>query len=225
MLDYIVTGSSGFLGKSLVEFLKGKGFSVLCIDIQTGFDLTKVEVVEKIFKFNRAKNLVNLFAINDKVLKSGFESTYLDFDINDFKRTLEVNVTSLFSVCREFIRNNLTGNIVNFSSIYGVQSPDPKLYSSGEKPISYGVSKAAVLQLSRHLATHSAPNFRVNTIVLGGIFENQEASFAENYSSKVPLARMGKPEDIQDAVIFLTSDTSTYVTGSAVYIDGGFSAW
>jgi NAD(P)-dependent dehydrogenase (short-subunit alcohol dehydrogenase family) len=223
--DYIVTGSAGYLGKTLVEFLEQKGYVVLSLDIQTGFDLNQSEVVERIFEENKARNLINLFALNDKVEESGFRSTFLDLDLEDFRRTLEVNVTSLFSVCREFIRNNTQGNIVNFSSIYGVRSPDPRLYGSGEKPISYGVSKAAVLQLSRHLATHAAPDFRVNSIVLGGVFENQHESFIHDYSLKVPLARMGNPEDIQEAVLFLTSESSTYVTGSAVYIDGGFSSW
>ena len=114
---------------------------------------------------------------------------------------------------------------MNFSSIYGVRSPDARLYSEGEKPISYGVSKAGVIQLSRHLATHAAPNFRVNTIILGGIFENQREEFVSRYSANVPLGRMGSPSEILGAVEFLTSDASSYTTGSAINIDGGWTAW
>jgi len=225
MYDFIVTGSKGLLGISLVKFLEERSFSVLGLDIQDGCDLSKAEVVKEVFKDNNARNLINLFALNDKVQESGFSTTFLNLELEEFRRTLEINVTSLFSVCREFIRNNESGHIVNFSSIYAIRSPDPRLYETGEKPISYGVSKAAVGQLSRHLATHSAPEFRVNTIVLGGVLENQDQSFIQRYSRKVPLGRMGNSKDIHEAVLFLTSESSAYITGSEVYIDGGLTSW
>jgi len=225
MYDYVVTGSSGLLGSALVGNLEASGFSVKGLDLGNGFDFTNVESVQDFFKNNQAKNLVNLFALNDKIEGKGFDSTFLDLDLELFRKTLEVNLVALFSVCREFIRNNERGNIVNFSSIYGVVSPDPKIYSGGEKPISYGVSKAGVLQLSRHLAIHSAPNFRINTVILGGIYENQDSIFVENYSNRVPLGRMGTPSEIFGVVELLTSDASTYMTGSTVNIDGGWTAW
>lgn len=225
MYDYIVTGSSGLLGATLMEHLESLGYNSIGVDLQTGFDLSDVTAVEEFFRTNHSKNLINLFALNDKVADEGFNSTFLNLDLEVFRKTIEVNLTSLFSVCREFIRNNEKGNIVNFSSIYGVRSPDSRIYSVGEKPISYGTSKAGVLQLSRHLATHSAPNFRVNTIVLGGIFENQDSEFVRKYSNNVPLGRMGEPSEILGAVEFLTSESSSYITGASINIDGGWTAW
>lgn len=225
MNDYIVTGAAGLLGSQLTKHLENLGFSVVGVDLQTGFDLTDAKLVSEFFRDNPSRNLVNLFALNEKVNGAGFGSNFLDLDLDIFRKTVEVNLTSLFSVCREFIRSNVRGNIVNFSSIYGVRSPDARLYSEGEKPISYGVSKAGVIQLSRHLATHSAPNFRVNTLVLGGILENQNEEFVTRYSANVPLGRMGSPSEILGAVEFLTSDVSSYITGSAINIDGGWTAW
>ena len=225
MNDYIVTGAAGLLGSQLTQHLENLGFSVIGVDLQTGFDLTDAKLVSEFFRDNPSRNLVNLFAHNDKVNLEGFSSNFLNLDLEIFRKTVEVNLTSLFSVCREFIRSNDRGNIVNFSSIYGVRSPDARLYSEGEKPISYGVSKAGVIQLSRHLATHAAPNFRVNTIILGGIFENQREEFVSRYSANVPLGRMGSPSEILGAVEFLTSDASSYTTGSAINIDGGWTAW
>ena len=225
MNDYIVTGAAGLLGSQLTQHLENLGFSVVGVDLQTGFDLTDAKLVSEFFRDNPSRNLVNLFALNEKVNGAGFSSNFLDLDLDIFRKTVEVNLTSLFSVCREFIRSNVRGNIVNFSSIYGVRSPDARLYSEGEKPISYGVSKAGVIQLSRHLATHSAPNFRVNTLVLGGILENQNEEFVTRYSANVPLGRMGSPSEILGAVEFLTSDVSSYITGSAINIDGGWTAW
>ena len=225
MNDYIVTGAAGLLGSQLTHHLENLGFSVVGLDLHTGFDLTDAKLVSEFFRDNPSRNLVNLFALNEKVNGAGFSSNFLDLDLDIFRKTVEVNLTSLFSVCREFIRSNVRGNIVNFSSIYGVRSPDARLYSEGEKPISYGVSKAGVIQLSRHLATHSAPNFRVNTLVLGGILENQNEEFVTRYSANVPLGRMGSPSEILGAVEFLTSDASSYITGSAINIDGGWTAW
>ena len=162
------------------------------------------------------------------VASEAIRNSFCSLTKNGLKRIVlpvEINLTSLFSVCREFIRNNERGNIVNFSSIYGLRSPDSRIYGVGEKPISYGASKAGVIQLSRHLAAHSAPNFRVNTIVLGGIFDNQDSEFVEKYSYKVPLGRMGLPSEILGAVEFLTSESSSYITGSSINIDGGWSVW
>lgn len=223
--DFIVTGSSGLLGTTLVRDLESSGKSVLGTDLETGLDLTDEDSVKYFFRNYKARNLVNLFARNDKVTSGGFNASFLDLELQEFRQTLEINLTALFSVCREFIRNNDFGSIVNFSSIYGVKSPDPKIYPSGEKPVSYGVSKAGVLQLSRHLAVHSAPSFRINTIILGGIFENQNSEFIAKYSNKVPLGRMGKPAEILSAVEFLTSEASSYVTGASLAIDGGLTAW
>jgi NAD(P)-dependent dehydrogenase (short-subunit alcohol dehydrogenase family) len=163
--------------------------------------------------------------MNEKFSDAGFTNSFLDIELSYFREVLNVNLISLFSVNREFIRNNSSGVIVNISSIYGVVSPNPKLYSGSEKPISYGVSKAGVIQLSKHLATHAAPNFRVNSVVIGGVLESQGERFINAYSAGVPLGRMANPEEIVGVVKFLTTDESSYVTGSVVTVDGGWTAW
>jgi NAD(P)-dependent dehydrogenase (short-subunit alcohol dehydrogenase family) len=222
--DYVVTGSSGLLGSKVTNFLKESGYRVKSLDLHEGHDLTDEEFTRSEFASFAASNLVNLFAINDKVKDIGNDCSVLELSLDRFRQTLEVNVTALFSVCREFIRNNSVGNIVNFSSIYGIKSPDPSLYDGGEKPASYGVSKAAVINLSQHLAVHAAPNFRVNTIVLGGVWEQQDESFVQRYQKRVPLQRMANPEDIFGAIEFLCSEKSLYLTGSTIYVDGGWLA-
>ena len=69
---------------------------------------------------------------------------------------------------------NTKGSIVNFSSTYGCGSPIPSMYTNGEKHIGYGVSKAGVIQLTKHLAVHLAPNIRVNCVSPGGVKFNQD---------------------------------------------------
>ena len=79
-------------------------------------------------------------------------SDLFDVSLKSFNKYLNLNVTSLFSVCREYARNNNKGNIINFSSIYGDVSPDPKIYMKGKhKHIGYAVSKSAVIYLTKYL--------------------------------------------------------------------------
>jgi NAD(P)-dependent dehydrogenase (short-subunit alcohol dehydrogenase family) len=139
---------------------------------------------------------------------------------------METNVTALFSVCREFAKYNPVSSIVNFTSTYGLGSPHPNMYPEGrEKHIAYGVSKAAVIQLTRHLAVYLAPNIRVNCIAPGGIENGQDLSFIEKYNQNVPLGRMGKVNEVSGLVEFLISDKSSYCTGGVYPVDGGWTAW
>ena len=223
--DVVVTGGEGFLGRQLVDFLTAKGLNVAVLDSLLGHDLTDEAFVKIWFQENLADSLINLFAINDHVDRELRLPTFLDMRLEAFSKILEVNVVALFSVCREFIRNNDCGSIVNFSSIYSVVSPRTDIYGEGEKDAAYGISKAAVNQLTRHLATHAAPNFRVNSIILGGIEYNQTNEFRALYSKNVPLGRMGQASDIFSLTYLLISNESNYCTGAQFVIDGGWTAW
>ncbi len=125
------------------------------------------------------------------------------------------------------------GSIVNISSVYGLLSPVQDLYAfrreRGEtffKPVAYSVSKSAVLNLTRYLATYWAKEgVRVNTLTLAGVFDDQPAEFLQEYEKRVPLGRMLDAKEALGAVVFLASDASSYVTGSNVVVDGGWSAW
>lgn len=219
----ILTGAKGLLGNKISKFLRSIGFEVLELDLSLGHDLANEEFVSTWFKSNQAEHLINCFAIDDPETLGGNRSTFLNIPLSSFSAMLHVNVVALFSVCREYIRNNKSGNIVNFSSIYSVVSPRPELYGMGEKHIAYGVSKAAVNQLTTHLAVHAAPSFRVNSIVLGGIHNRQSPEFVSNYEKNVPLKRMGSPEDLFGLLEYLCSDKSNYITGCKLVIDGGWT--
>ena len=224
MKDLIITGSEGIIGKTLSEYFIKKGYSVSCLDLQLGHDLTDERFVKDWFKDNPAKSLINAFALNDHINRSERNSGFREIALDDFNKMLRVNLTSLFSVCRQYIIANNSGNIVNFSSIYGVVSPEPKLYEGSEKDISYGISKAGVLQLSRHLAVHAAPSFRVNSIVLGGVEHEQSSEFIAGYSIRAPLGRMANRSEVNGLVEFLISKESSYCTGATFTLDGGWTA-
>lgn len=220
----ILAGSEGLLGSSIKKHLTQEGHEILSLDLTLGHDLSDEKFVKKWFSENSADSLINTFAIDDTV-KNPAQQNSLDIELKEFSKVVDVNVTTLFSVCREYIRNNKEGNIVNFSSIYGVVSPRNDMYGDREKFIAYGVSKAAVIQLTRHLSVHFAPNFLINCLVLGGVKNNQADSFVDSYSKNVPLSRMMEAAEVNHFISYLIDGSNTYGTGSSFVFDGGWTAW
>lgn len=224
-MDVIVTGSEGLIGKEVCDFLSTKGHHIHRLDLALGHDLSDEDLVKELFQTHQANALVNLFALNDHVDPRRTSSKLMDISLESFRKYLDVNLTCLFSVCREFARNNRQGSILNFTSTYGQVSPRPELYDQDEKHIAYGVSKAGVIQLTRHLAIHLAPAIRVNCISPGGVFSKQDDSFAKAYSRLTPLGRMMNASELPPLVEFLIGDGSSYCTGAVFNIDGGWTAW
>ena len=119
------------------------------------------------------------------------------------------------------------GSIVNIGSIYGTVGPDFNVYNNTEltMPAAYSAIKGGVINFTRYLSSYYGKNnIRVNCVSPGGIFNNQPVEFVRNYENKVPMQRMGKPEDISPAVSFLLSDDSSYITGQNLIIDGGWTS-
>ena len=153
-----------------------------------------------------------------------------------FDEVMDVNVKGVVLCCQVIgaaMAEAGRGSIVNVSSVYGLLSPPQDLYEfrrrEGEtffKPVAYSVSKSALLNLTRYLATYWAKaGVRVNTLTLGGIFNEQPQEFLEAYGARVPLGRMADAGEALGAVVFLASDASSYVTGANLVVDGGWSAW
>ncbi len=158
------------------------------------------------------------------------------FPLDSLEKTMGVNIIGVAKACQIFgsrMAEIGVGSIINIGSIYGMVSPDQSLYdyrrASGEKfykPVSYSISKSAIYNLTRYLATYWSKNgVRVNTLTFGGVFNNQDNQFLTNYQAKVPLGRMANEDEYNGAVIFLLSQASSYMTGSNMVIDGGWTAW
>jgi len=220
----IITGSEGILGSSLCNFFE-KNYKILKLDIKLGHDLTDEKFVKKWFKNNNSDYLINCFALNDHVNSKRRKNTLFEFSLSSFSDYLNVNLTSLFSVCREFARNNKQGSIVNFSSYLGLVSPRPDIYNGSHKDIGYTISKFGVIGMTKYLAVHLAPKIRVNCISPGGIYNNQSKDFVKKYSKLTPMGRMMKKEEVNDLVDYLCSDKSSYFTGENFVMDGGYVSW
>jgi NAD(P)-dependent dehydrogenase (short-subunit alcohol dehydrogenase family) len=125
------------------------------------------------------------------------------------------------------------GSIINVSSVYGLLSPVQDLYAFRReqeetfvKPSPTRSRNRPFLNLTRYLATYWAKSgVRVNTLTLAGVENDQPAEFLEAYSERVPMGRMLDAGEALGAIVFLASDASSYVTGSNVVVDGGWSAW
>ena len=223
-LKIIITGSEGLIGKQLNNFLQEHN-EIIPLDLSLGHDLSDEIFVKKWFSKNKADCIINCFALNDHVESNQKRPTLFDISLDSFTKFLHVNLTSLFSVCREFARNNPSGSIVNFSASTGLVSARPDLYDGGHKHIAYSISKAGVINLTKFLAVHLAPSIRVNCLAPGGVENSQSEDFIKNYSKHTPLDRMMKPTELNGIIDFLCSSYSSYVTGATYVVDGGWTSW
>ena len=225
MKKIIVTGSEGLIGAEICKYFEKNNHKVFRLDLKLGHDLNDEEFVKSWFKKNHAKYLVNCFALNDAVQSDRKKQTLFDFSLESFSKYLDVNLVSLFSVCRQFVKNNKKSSIVNFSSIYGIVSPKPELYNGSHKDVGYGVSKAGVVNLSKYLAVHLAPDTRVNCVIPGGVLSKQNKNFIKSYSKLTPMKRMMKKTELNELIDYLCSEKSSYATGSLFTMDGGYTTW
>ncbi|MBA4096906.1 MAG: hypothetical protein C0484_09090 [Rhodospirillum sp.] len=141
-------------------------------------------------------------------------------------------VNAAHGLLRKAVQDNGDASVINISSMYGMVSPDPRVYgqSGMNNPPHYGAAKAALLQYTRYAAVHLAPEgIRVNAISPGAFppdaAQQRDPAFAAALTQKVPLGRLGKPEDLGGAAVFLASSASRFVTGANLPVDGGWTAW
>lgn len=176
--------------------------------------------------------LVNNAGIDSPPSKTakGYCLEDIPFEVN--REIFEVNALGLFLVAQVFgarMAEAGRGSIINIGSLYAGVSPDSSFYDHIPgflKPPAYGASKAAVINLTRYLATHWAKHgVRVNALSPGGVLGDQDEDFKRKFCNRVPLGRMATAEDLYGPLLFLASRASTYVTGTELLVDGGFTAW
>tara|TARA_B100002052_G_C15841943_1_gene580555 strand:+ start:54 stop:737 length:684 start_codon:yes stop_codon:yes gene_type:complete len=227
MRKIIITGSEGIIGSSLINEFKDKDVQIACFDKDLGHDLSnEKEVIDLMKDHEDYQYLINLFALNDHVIKGKNKSNLFDIDLDSITDYCNINLVSLFSVCRAFAKFCNATSIVNFSSLYGVLSPKKYIYDkNNEKHIGYTITKHGVIGLSRHLSTHISP-IRVNCIVPGGVETiDQSEDFKLKYNKNVPLGRMLKANELFGIINLLCSDKSSYINGSIINVDGGWTSW
>jgi|WetSurMetagenome_2_1015567.scaffolds.fasta_scaffold28075_2 NAD(P)-dependent dehydrogenase (short-subunit alcohol dehydrogenase family) len=207
------------------------------LDVESEKSITKAKNAV-LSKTGRIDILINNAAVNDVFANdtSALEqSMFENYPLELWIKSLNVNLTGTFLCCKIFgteMANQNKGSIINVASTYGMVGPDQSIYvdENGEqkffKSPSYPAGKGAIINFTRYLAAYwGNKGIRVNTLSPGGIINGQDEYFIKNYSKKTILGKMANPEDYVGAVIFLSSDASSYMTGANLVVDGGWTAW
>lgn len=230
----LVTGGAGHIGRVCCETLQELGAEVKILDLPE-CDLreeasARTFVRQAISAMSGLDIFVHSAAYVGTTKLAGWAAPFEEQTVSAWDEAQRVNVTSAFVIVQEAKRAlevSGYGSVILFDSIYGVVGPDMRLYEGTEmhNPVGGCVSKGALLQLMRYLATFLAPRIRVNAISPGGIWRKQPERFQERYAARTPLQRMGTEEDIKGAVAYLAGDLSRYVTGHNLLVDGGWTTW
>jgi 3-oxoacyl-[acyl-carrier protein] reductase len=233
--NIIVTGASGGIGNSIVEKLNECGANVLA----SGTRLEKLEELKS--KFNKIKILKFDISQSDKIEEfidnaanelggldcivnnAGItqDNLAIRMSIDEWKKVIDINLTSTFLMSKFAIKKmlkNKKGKIINITSVVG--------HTGNLGQANYTASKAGLVAMSKSLAIEYAKkNINVNCISPGFIktamTDKIDEKFKEAIVSKIPSARLGEPEDIANAVIFLASDNSNYINGETLHVNGG----
>ena len=239
----IVTGACGGMGLEISKNLSNNNILVLMVDLieppkdflkdNKNCTYKKIDVTN----FNKLKTCIEKFYKKNKQIdylinttgvlwfNKDVSSTKIDTKIWD--KVYEINLKSMVYLSKFIIpkmKKNKFGSMVHISSVDALSGDD--------KPQdAYGSSKAAMIRLSKSLAIQFASsNIRSNCILPGAVDTAMQKRWKKNMSAKkklekiIPLNRVGKPADISNAIMFLLSDQSNYITGTEVIIDGGFTA-
>ena len=238
--NIIVTGSEGLLGKAIVDDIQKEGGIAICLDIsletapeshQYKVDLTHQEDTKKTLKqlirtYHQIDGLVNNAYPRTKDWGTKMEEVAL----SSFRQNVDWQLNSIFHLI-QLISNHMTGlnqgAVVNIASIYGMVGNDFTLYNNTDltSPVAYSAIKGGLINMNRYLASYFGKNnLRFNCVSPGGIQDQQPQEFIKNYNAKVPMKRMGTPEDIAPTVSFLLSEKAKYITGQNIAIDGGWTA-
>lgn len=209
-----------------------------------GLDVTRPEsclqaVDLALSRFGRLDILVNSAALDPKfdpqaAARGIAPGAFEDYPLEQWNAALNVNLTGMFLMTQAAVRPMMSqgkGSIINICSTYGLNGPDQRIYiRDGKrvafKPVYYTVTKAGVLGFTKYLAAYYAgTEIRVNALTPGGVFNNHEEYFVRNYSARTMIGRMAHKDEMNGALLFLASDASSYMTGSNVVVDGGWTAW
>ena len=221
------------------EVIRAEGLSAeaLAVDVIDP-DSTRAMVEQTLARFGRLDVLINSAALDPKFdpqhQSEQAANAFETYSLEAWRKALDVNLTGMFLASQAAVQPMLAqgkGVIINICSTYGINGPDQRIYirldgTRSYKPVYYSVTKAGVLGFTRYLAAYYAgKNIRVNALTPGGVYNQHDEVFVKAYSAKTILGRMANLDEMSAAMLFLASDASSYMTGSNLIVDGGWTAW
>ena len=234
--NIIVTGASGGIGNSIIDKLNQAGANILA----TGTRIEKLNELKdrfeniKILKFNVSQtdkieefidNATNELGGNlDCIVNNAGvtrDNLAIRMSLEEWQEVININLTSTFLMTKSAIKKmlkNKSGKVVNITSVVG--------HTGNLGQANYTASKAGIVAMSKSMATEYAKkNININCISPGFIktamTDNLDDKFKEVIISKIPSARLGDPDDIANAVLFLCSNQSSYINGETLHVNGG----
>ncbi len=249
--NVVLTGGCGNLGRIMAKHLLDFGANLFIVDVVDAApaelgdkvnyikcDLSNTESIHDMFQQVDAAGGLDVLINNaawgggaggKKMTKTRME----DFDDETWAFGLDGVVGVTFRCTREsipFFRKNGGGSIVNIASMYGVVAPDHSIYgdTGNNSPVTYGAGKAGVVQLTKYTASYLAKDgVRVNAITPGPFpkVSATDPDFLKILQKKTMLGRTGDPNELAGALVLLCSDASSFMTGTNIVVDGGWTAW
>lgn len=208
-------------------------------------DITNREALEQVQEillkdYGHIDVLINNAANNPKV-EGGSKNLgairFTNFPLEMWIQDIAVGLTGALlcaQVFGEVMEKQHSGVVVNISSDYGLIAPDQRIYRKEEvpeeqqivKPVSYSVVKHGIIGLTKYLAVYWADKgIRVNTLCPASLYNGQDDEFVKRLSNLVPMGRMSEPDEYVCTILYMISDSATYMTGATVVCDGGRTAW
>jgi NAD(P)-dependent dehydrogenase (short-subunit alcohol dehydrogenase family) len=243
----IIAGGAGLIGEAMSHALAEHGATTIVADIdeETGRAIAADHETVRYEKRNLmdeaevetlvAEVIEDYGALNGWVNTAyprpdGWWKPYEDVTYEEWQDHIHKHLNTYFlgamKASHGMIEQADPGVIVNMGSTYGIQAPNFNIYEGTDmtSPVAYAAIKGAILNLTRYLASYLGEHgIRVNAISPGGVWDNQNPAFVENYEKRVPLGRMARPEDFQGAIVYLMSNASAYMTGHNLTVDGGWT--
>ena len=243
-------GGQGLIGKEIAKKFKFDN-KVIVLDINIKNEIKNNLIYQNfdVSKFYSMKNKLNRIIkkngnpdifVNSSYPRTNDWNKYNieNLKINYLRKNVDLHMNSYAWSILEFAKimkkNKIKGSIISINSIYGLLGQDENIYEKTNIKVNpvYSLIKGGLISFNKNVASYYGKyNIRINSIISGGIEghvaglrNSQSKSFKKNYIKKTLIKRMGKPQDIADAVYFLASEQSSYITGSDLVVDGGFTA-
>ena len=241
-----VVGGHGLIGKEICKALLSSGCKVIVLDIKS-----KKNSLLKKKLYNHYLDCSNLKALKnniDKVIKKygtpkifincsypkshdWLKNSFKDITEKSYKYNIDVHLNSFVWLAKYLAdsmkKRKIKGSIIQLSSIYGVVAQDLNIYkgTNMKESMTYSIIKGGINNLTKQMASYYGQyQIRCNTLCPGGIqTKNHDLTFLKNYKNKVPLKRFCKATDVAASALFLSSDASSYITGSTIMVDGGWT--
>lgn len=250
-LKIFVFGGCGLIGSEISKSLIDLEARVTVFDIQLNKNIKKnsfkfvklsnsnIKNIEKFFKnYLKVNDCPDVF-INASypATKDWKKNTFKEITYSSYKKNIEIHLNSYVWLAKiiadKMKKNKVSGSIIQLSSIYGLVAQDGNLYENTNlsENMTYGVIKSSVIHFSKQLASYYGKNnIRVNNVIIGGVSghikgskQKQDLNFLNKFKKKVPMQRMANASEIVPGIIFLASNSSSYITGSNLIIDGGYT--